>query len=343
MAEFKEILRRLCSVMTITGCEKNAYDEVKAMFSSDFDEIRTDLARNIILVKRSKHPTRSIKPSVLLDAHMDEVGMIVSGVTNEGFLRVTSVGGIDRKLLPSAEVTVYGAKELYGTVVSYSADYDRAKSEKTPDWNDVLIDIGYGREEAEKLVELGTPVGYRYSGDELLNGRITGRGFDDKSCAAAILTSVINTPAEEMLANAYVILSTGEENGRGGVSCAAHTINPDFALICDVNFAKQPGTPDGTSKLESGPMISVSSATSRRFTKHVIKLAKDNEIPYTTTIEPTSTGTNAECVACVNEGIPTAVLGLPLAGMHTFSEEISLTDAEHTVKLITKLLTTELY
>lgn len=161
--------------------------------------------------------------------------------------------------------------------------------------------------------------------------------------AAAILTSVINTPAEEMLANAYVILSTGEENGRGGVSCAAHTINPDFALICDVNFAKQPGTPDGTSKLESGPMISVSSATNRRFTKHIIKLAKDNEIPYTTTIEPTSTGTNAECVACVNEGIPTAVIGLPLAGMHTFSEEISLTDAEHTVKLIAKLLTTELY
>lgn len=175
MAEFKEILRRLCSIMTITGCEKNAYDEVKAMFSSDFDEIRTDLARNIVLIKRSKHPTRSIKPTVLLDAHMDEVGMIVSGVTNEGFLRVTSVGGIDRKLLPSAEVTVYGTKELYGTVVSYSADYDRAKSEKTPDWNDILIDIGCGREEAEKLVELGTPVGYRYSGDELLNGRITGK------------------------------------------------------------------------------------------------------------------------------------------------------------------------
>ena len=111
MAEFKEILRRLCSIMTITGCEKNAYDEVKAMFSSDFDEIRTDLARNIVLIKRSKHPTRSIKPTVLLDAHMDEVGMIVSGVTNEGFLRVTSVGGIDRKLLPSAE---------YDTTVPYS-------------------------------------------------------------------------------------------------------------------------------------------------------------------------------------------------------------------------------
>lgn len=205
---------------------------------------------------------------------------------------------------PRRKCTVYGTKELYGTVVSYSADYDRAKSEKTPDWNDILIDIGYGKEEAGKLVELGTPVGYRYSGDELLNGRITSRGFDDKSCAAAILTSVINTPAEEMLANAYVILSTGEENGRGGVSCAAHTINPDFALICDVNFAKQPGTPDGTSKLESGPMISVSSATSRRFTKHIIKLAKDNEIPYTTTIEPTSTGTNAECVAWRKRGNP---------------------------------------
>ncbi len=341
MADFKEILKRLCSIMTVTGCERNAHGEIKAMFSSDFDEIKTDHAGNIILIKRSTHPTKSIKPSLLLDAHMDEVGMIVSGITDEGFLRVTSVGGIDRKLLPSAEVTVYGSDRLYGTVVSYSASYDREKSEKTPEWNDILIDIGYTKEESEKLVSLGTPVGYRYSGDELLNGRITGRGFDDKSCAAAILTAVINTPSSEMLYNAYVILSTGEENGRGGVSCAAHEINPDYALICDVNFAKQPDTPDGTSKLESGPMISVSAATSRHFTKHVINLAKENEIPYTTTIEPTSTGTNAECVACVNEGIPTAVIGLPLAGMHTFNEEISLVDAESTVKLISKLITTE--
>ncbi len=343
MADFKEILRSLCSIMTVTGCERNAYDEVKAMFSADFDEIKTDLARNIILIKHSSHPTKSIKPSLLLDAHMDEVGMIVSGITDEGFLHVVSVGGIDRKLLPSAEVIVYGKSKLYGTVVAYSAAYGRDKSEKTPEWNDILIDIGYNKADAEKLVELGTPVGYRYSGDELLNDRITGRGFDDKSCAAAILTAVINTPASEMLCDAYVILSTGEENGRGGVSCAAYEINPDFALICDVNFAKQPDTGDGTSKLESGPMISVSAATSRHFTKHVIGLAKENEIPYTTTIEPTSTGTNAECVACVNEGIPTAVIGLPLAGMHTFNEEISLIDADNTVKLISKLITSELY
>lgn len=343
MTEFKDILHRLCSIMTVTGCEKNAYEEVRDMFSSDFDEIRSDLARNIILVKKSKHPSRSIKPSLLLDAHMDEVGMIVSGIADEGFLRVTPVGGIDRRLIPSAEVWVYGKEKLYGTVVSYSTDYDRAKSEKTPEWHEVLVDVGYSKDGAEQLVELGTPVGFYYSGNELLSGRITGRGFDDKCCAAAILTAVINTPAEEMLCNAYVILSTGEENGRGGVSCAAHEINPDFALICDVNFAAQPGTGEGTSKLESGPMISLSSATNRRFTKLVVNTAKTNEIPYTTTIEPTSTGTNAECVACVNEGIPTAVLGLPLGGMHTFNEELSLTDADNTVKLISKLITAELY
>lgn len=343
MAEFKEILRRLCSVMTVTGCEKNAVEEVKAMFSSDFDEIRTDLARNIILVKHSKHPTKSIKPKVLIDAHMDEVGMIVSGITDEGFLRVTPVGGIDRRLIPSAEVWVYGKEKLYGTISSYSSENDRARSEKTPDWNDVLVDIGYNKEEAEKLVELGTPVGYYYEGDELLNGRLTGRGLDDKCCAATVLTALINTPAEELLCDAYAVLSTGEENGRGGVSCAAHAIRPDFALICDVNFASQPGSPEGCAKLESGPMISLSAATNRRFTKHLLAVAKENEIPTNTTIEPTSTGTNAECVACVNEGVATAVLGLPLGGMHSFNEELSTVDAEHMIKLISKLITTELY
>ncbi|MGN1410211.1 MAG: M42 family metallopeptidase [Eubacteriales bacterium] len=345
MPEFKEILRRLCSVMTISGCERNALEEIRESYGGYFDEIDTDMARNVILVKKSKKMTRDIKPKIILDAHLDEVGMIVSGITDEGLLRVTPIGGIDRKILPASEVTVYGKEKLFGVVSALSPHLNRDKSGKAPEWNDVLIDIGYSKEAAEKLVELGTPVGYAYSGDELLNGRITGRGLDDKSCAAALIAAIISTPTEELTCDTYITLSSGEETGRGGVSCAAFTIKPDCALVCDVNFAAQPGLSngDGASKLESGVMISISAATDRRFTKHIISLAKENKIPHTTTIEPTSTGTNAECIAYVNEGVPAAVIGLPLDGMHSYNEELSLTDAESMIKLVQTLVTNPLY
>lgn len=345
MPEFKEILRQLCSVMTITGCERNAFEEIRQNYGEYFDEIYTDMARNVILVKKSKRMTRDIKPKIILDAHLDEVGMIVSGITDEGLLRITPVGGIDRKILPASEVTVYGKEKLFGVVSSLSPHLKKDKSDKAPEWSEILIDIGYSKDGAEKLVELGTPVGYAYSGDELLNGRLTGRGLDDKSCAAALIAAVISSPAEELTCDTYITLSSGEETGRGGVACAAFEIKPDCALICDVNFAAQPGlsSGDGASKLDSGVMVSISAATDRRFTKHVISLAKDNEIPYTTTIEPTSTGTNADCIAYVNEGVPAAVIGLPLGGMHSYNEELSLTDAESMIKLVRTLVTNPLY
>lgn len=337
MPDYKTVLRTLCEIMTITGCERYAFAAVRENFAEYFDEITMDNARNIILVKKSQRPTRDIKPKIMLDAHMDEVGMIVSGITDEGLLRVTPIGGIDTKILPASEVYVYGKEKLFGVVSTLSPHLK--KDDKKPEWKDILIDIGCGKASAEKSVELGTPVGFAYSMDDLMNGRITGRGFDDKSCAAALICAVINTPAEELRYDVYVTLSSGEEVGGGGAACAAYSIKPDCALVCDVNFASQPGISDGSSKQDSGVMVSVSAATDRRFTKHILALADEEKIPVTKTIEPTSTGTNADCLVYVNEGIPAAVIGLPLGGMHSYSESLSLSDAESMIKLTEKLIT----
>lgn len=342
MLDYKTTLRCLCEIPSIAGCEKYAAEKIRATFGDFFDEIYTDAARNIILVKKSKKITENA-PRIMLDAHFDEVGMIVSGITEEGFLRVMPVGGVDRGLLPASEVWVYGGEHLeekiYGVFVATPPHLVRPGNDKTPEWADLLIDIGYSKEEAEKRIAIGAPVGYYYSGDELLNNRITGRGLDDKSCAAGILCATVATPAEELEYDVYVTLSAGEEVGGGGAACAAWKIQPDLAIVTDVNFALTPGV-SGTEggKLGAGPMVSLSAVTDRKLTKKILAIAKAYDIPTTSVVEATSTGTNASCVVYVQEGITTAVVSLPLAGMHSYNELLQLEDADNFVKLIGYIL-----
>ncbi len=339
MTDYKETLRKLCSIVTVSGCEKQAHESVKADFGGVFDEIYTDRARNIILVKRSRRVTRDIKSKLLLDAHLDELGFVVSGCTDEGLLRLTAVGGIDAKILPGAEITVYGEKTMYGVISPASPGCKpENKGRHTP--REYRCDIGYGKEKAAELAPIGTVCGFRYSGEELLNGKIISRGLDDKACAAALICAVANLNAEDMVCDAYVVLSSGEEIGRGGVACAAFDIHPDYALVCDVNFAKEPCTsPDESKKQGEGFMLSLSAATDRAFNRRIMSLSKEKEIPFTYTIEPTSTGTNADCIACVNEGVPAAVVGIPLGGMHSYSESIVEADADSLIRLAQALLT----
>lgn len=339
MFEYKQLLRSLCGIMSIPGCERNAFEDVKALVGDRFDEVYCDAARNIILVKRSANENA---PRIMLDAHFDEVGMMVTGVTDEGYLRVISVGGIDRQLLPASDVWVYApGGRLYGVFASLAPHLVKSGDEnKTPEWKDLLIDIGIrSKEEAERLVPLGTYVGYYYEGDDLPNDRITGRGFDDKACAAGLICAACRIPSEELAFDVYITLSAGEEIGGGGAACAAFAIKPELAIITDVNFALTPGVSgDEGGKLGEGPMISLSAVTDRALTKRIIAHAERLEMKHKKVVEATSTGTNASCVYCVNEGVPVAVVSLPLAGMHSYNESLSLADADMFITLIGELI-----
>lgn len=342
MLDYKTTLRFLCGIPSIAGCEKYAAEKIRAQFGDFFDEIYTDAARNIVLVKKSKKITENA-PRIMLDAHFDEVGMIVSGITDEGFLRVMPVGGVDRGLLPASEVWVYTGEKLsekiYGVFAATPPHLAKPGDDKVPEWSELLIDVGYSKEEAKKRIEIGAPVGYYYSGDELLNSRITGRGFDDKSCAAGLICAAVSTPAEELEYDVYVTLSAGEEVGGGGAACAAWKIQPEFAIVTDVNFALTPGVSGSEGgKLGEGPMVSLSAVTDRRLTKKILAIAKAYDIPTTSVVEATSTGTNASCVVYVQEGIPTAVVSIPLAGMHSYNELLQIEDAENFAKLIGQIL-----
>ena len=339
MFDYTTTLRQLCGIMSIAGFERRAAEEIRSLFGDAFDEITTDGARNIILLKKSKKP--GVTGKLMLDAHFDEVGMIVTGITDEGLLRIQPIGGIDCKILPASDVWIHARDGKHYGVISAVSPHLSANRDTTPRWVNPLVDIGCTKQEAMQLVEIRTPVGFYNDGEALLDNRITGHALDDKSCCAGLICAVDRIPAEELEYDVYVTLSAGEEEGGRGAGCAAWTIQPDFAVITDVNFATTPGVSgEESGKLGGGPMVSRSVVTDRKFTKRILDLAKENEIPVSTVFEVTATGTNNECVVFIGEGIPTAVVSLPLAGMHSYNELISTDDAENFIKLIGKIITT---
>ena len=115
MLDYKKTLRHLCSVMSVSGCEREAAREITEEYGKYFDSVSVDAARNIILVKKSKKKNAK---KIMLDAHFDQIGMIVNGITSEGLLTVAPAGGLDRVILPSAQVLVYGKETVYGVIAA---------------------------------------------------------------------------------------------------------------------------------------------------------------------------------------------------------------------------------
>jgi endoglucanase len=270
--------------------------------------------------------------------------MIVTEIKEKGFLTVTSIGGMDTRILQASEVIIYGeGKEIYGVVGSTPPHLQKpGESGKLRDITELLIDTGYSKEELEKYVSIGTPVGFRPVYTKLRNNKIAGKGFDDKACAACAIAAVAEIPAEELWGDVYVQLSNFEESGAhmAGAQTGAYEINPVCAIVADVDLGATPDTKKSeTVPLDGGPSLSTGPITDKRLTKLLRRLADEKEIKHQMTITSGGTGTNTMVVNLVRNGIPTVDMGLPLRSMHTSNEVISMNDAAAMRDLIALFVT----
>ena len=336
---FKELLVDICSLMSVSGWECREREALLSLIGRYFDESYTDGVGNQVFIKRCG---RENAPRILIDTHMDEIGMFVSDIKEGGFLSVVNVGGLDTRILQACEVIVYGKKEIYGVVTSTPPHLQKPEdSKKLKEIGELLIDTGYSKAELEEMVRIGTPVGFKPKYTELLGGCIAGKSFDDKSCAACAIYAISVCEASELAGDVYLLLSAHEETVRmGGAGAASFAINPDYAMIIDVNHGKAPDTSKvDTVAIGGGPGITLSAATDRRLTRMTIALAEEAGITHQLTVAATSTGTNAPAIALVGSGVPVVDVGLPLKSMHTYNEVVSLADCEETTKLIREFIT----
>lgn len=317
----------LCSVPSVSGFEGRGTNEIRRLYEGRFDRIETDAVGNHFLWKFCR---RDGAPRILIDAHFDEIGMLVREILEGGFARLAPIGGLSPSVLQAADVILYGKEALRGVIASTPPHLRNAEDARLPDCEELLVDTGYSKDELEKILPIGSPVGFAPDYRALLGGRLAGKSFDNKACAAIAACAIANLPSESLAGDVVLMLSSFEETSRlGGASAGAFGLSPDYAMVIDVNLATVPDVPKSeTVPLGGGISLSVSAATDRALTLASQKLCEEKSIAHTMIAAPSSTGTNATAVQLVGGGIPTVDVGLPLRNMHTYNEVIDLADAE---------------
>lgn len=338
MERITEILKTLVSCPVVTGKESSEFKTINELCAPYFDLIELDNVGNIILTKLTG---RDDAKKLMIDAHFDVIGLMVTKINDNGFLSVCNIGGIDARILLSSEVTVHGKEDIYGIVVS-TPPHLKSGDSKVPEIESILIDTGYKKEELEKLVSLGDTITVNGEYMEMENGYIMSSFLDNRSCAAACINAIALTQRSELEYDTYVVISASEETGRMSTRVAAFNIEPDIIITTDVNFAREPDIEARHSiECKKGPSIDISALTDRDLSRGILRLAKENGIPCQIVVEPSGTGTNNDILSITGKGARCVVMSLPLKSMHTTCESVNIEDLKHLSNLLSLIAKTK--
>lgn len=330
----KEFLYTLLDSMSVSGHEIPLQKKVIAEMPPHCDKIITDYTGNVVCVLNPDAPFK-----VMLAAHIDEIGLIVTHIQPDGLLRVSKSGGIFPGVYPGHQVAVHGyAQTVYGAVVR-SKDMDKADLKA----DELYIDIGAkDAADARKYVQEGDPVHMNTYHQEMLNGFLSARGIDDRGCAYIILEALKRAKAMGCSVGVYAATTVGEETTGRGSHWVGSAIRPDVAIVTDVTFASDyPGMDakqSGEVKLGCGGVLCNSSIGSRKVNDLLKAVAKEHNIPYQIESYMGRTYTDADNLHVTGTGVVTALLSLPLRYMHCPCEVCHMDDIENCIELLAQFL-----
>lgn len=328
--DIKSTLKALTEKIGVSGEEFAASNAAAELLKQYAENVQTDVFGNVTGFVRS---AKSNAKTLLLDAHIDQVGYIVTYIDDEGFLRVGACGSPDVRTLLAQSVTVHGKENIRG-IVSTLPPHVKSNG-GVPDISDIYIDIGMTREQAEKVVSLGDRITVDCSFRELCGNVVSSAAIDDRSGVCAILAALDMLGDHAPAYNLAVCFSAQEETGERGAKQVAFRIKPDEALIVDVSFGRTPdGDPTKTAEMGSGVMIGFSPTLDKKLSNFLRALAIKTDIPFTCEVMPSSTGTNADAVGVSGKGVRCCTLSFPIRYMHTSIEAVNIYDIENTARLI---------
>ncbi len=323
-----ELLKQLTSPVGVAGEEQSSFESLKGLFSR-YGSVSTDAMGSIIIEREGKGK------HILLDAHLDTIGFVVTGITDDGFVRLSKVGGIDMRTVEGMELIIHGEKDVYGVVCTVPPHLSDGDSKASKDGT-CILDIGMSRENAEKVVSIGDKVSFKPSFERMGENRVTATYIDDRGGIAVLLKALEYVNTNKKIT---VLCSAQEETGGSGATCGAFNIKADVALAVDVSFAQSPDcNPRECGKMNGGAMVGFSPALSREYSNLLVSLAKEYDIPYQKEIMGGRTGTNADHITISRGGIPTALVSLPERNMHTPVEMVDVRDIESCAKLVARFI-----
>ncbi len=275
--------------------------------------------------------------TLLLDAHIDEVGFIVTHISDNGFLTVQKCGGIDVRHLPSKAVTIHSKEKITGVFSSIPPHL--SKGDDVPEnITEYKIDTMLGSK-AKGIVSVGDFVTYKVSAAELSNTCVTGKAFDDRAGVCVLLELAKRLSGKKLPITVKFLLSDAEELGLRGATTSAFAISPDEAVAIDVSFGNGPDISVYESgNLGCGAMLGISPVLSREVSDKLINTAKDNSIKYQTEVMGGRTSTNADVISVSKNGVKTGLISIPLRNMHTDCEVLDLKDIETVCDILEKYI-----
>lgn len=308
----EEFLQKATAIPGVTGNERQAAEFIADVFRPLVDEVRIDGMNNVICHKAGDGP------KVVICAHEDEIGMMVSKIEEDGCLRLKNVGGVDPRVLPGMRVRVYGKKELTG-VVGAKAPHLLTPEEKDENYtfDSLYVDMGMSAEKVKQLVRPGDTVCFEHRWQELKNGYASVKTCDDRACVAIMMGACQLLQDMNCKADLWFIATTQEEIGSFGASGAGFGIDPEYCVAFDVCHAVTPGAPKDMVFDIDSLVISKGPFLHPFLVEKLEETAKEQGIRLQEHIHPRYTATDADFVSVVRSGVPSVLISLPLRYMHT--------------------------
>ncbi|MBQ8200814.1 MAG: M20/M25/M40 family metallo-hydrolase [Clostridia bacterium] len=330
--DIRKILSEATSTLGVSGQEAG----VAAYFAEQFrllvDEVRVDAMYNVIAHKKGS----GNGPKIMLCAHLDEIALMVMRIEDDGSVRFGSVGGVDPRILPGSRVWVHGTKgKLFGTIGALPphlmSEEDRNNNYKM---DKLHVDLGMCAGKVREQVRVGDLITFNTPFTELAGNQVAAKSLDDRACVAIMLRAAERLQRMACDAEVYFVCSAQEEVGGRGAMTAAFGVDPDLAVVLDVDFALTPGCgPDVAAPLDAmvvthGPFVQP------KLNKRLIDCAHAHHVKLSENVAGRSTGTDADEIGVNRGGVPTVLLSLPEKYMHTSVETISLDTLEEGARLL---------
>jgi len=336
--ESLEFLKELLTTPSPSGHE-SAGQRIWCDYARAFaDEVRTDAYGNAVAVLNPRGDHK-----LMLDAHADEIGLMVKHVDEKGYIYVQQIGGVDPALIRGKRVNIHTAKGVVRGVIGAPAIHlqERDKEKKPPKLHESFIDIGAADGKAAKRkVSVGDPATFVDDFEQLDDNVAVARGFDDRAGAWATIEAVriAAAAAKKPSCAIYACSTVQEEVGLIGATMTVFNVKPDAAIAIDVTHATDtPGIDakqHGEVKMGKGPTISIGRENHPLVVERLRKLARRKRIPLQFEAFSTSGGTDAMAIYRAQGGVPSALVSIPNRYMHTTVEMLDLRDLQRAAELL---------
>lgn len=327
--DIKQLIFDLCAVSGVSGSEEAALETAKK-YLDGAAKVTTDSNGNLYAVLGDK----SADKTILLDAHIDRIGLIVTDINDDGFVKVDKCGGIDPAVLQSA--LLMSESGLKGVVCCLPPHLTNGSEDKLTPIAKTWVDFGMPYNSVKEKISIGEKLTFCCEPKMLLGDKITSPALDNRSGAAALINAAYMLKDRACPYKVIILLSSQEETSGTGAVTGAYKTEADESICVDVSFANQPDITGQYSSIElkKGAMIGISPTLNKDMTNRLISVAKENSIPYQLESLSGLTGTNADHISVSKSGVKTALISIPQRYMHTQAEVVSVSDVESVSRLI---------